>query len=562
MIVQQRRAVRSELARQSDYMRTIEQSPWRQLIDSLANGVLLLDSRGRILYTNAEATRLLQRDASALIDTPLGYPLVEGDAVEIELLGVNGDPVVLELRAVPAMLSGQQGWIASLHDVTGFSETQTLLIQQNTDLQKRNAELFAEAQYDPLTGLMNRRGLKFVTDKMLERNDRRNVSAAVIVVDLDDFKSINDNHGHDTGDRVLVEAADTLRSNLRQGDHLARIGGDEFLVVLQGATETIAFQVAEKLRSAFRRRELRDDRDANISLSASFGVIEVRGDEFRLDSLLAATHDALAASKRMGKDRVTIASPLTGESHEAGPTLEDTGAGFPNDIELYALAQPIVDLRTESTVAFEWFVRPRSDVVDSTETFFRLAKEADKTEDVNARALAVCLREASRLPEASKHHFNISGTSISMAMDVLRLAEMAERSVLELSLADVLGSPSDMIAVSAELASAGIELVLERYVPSRHNLEAILCLRPARVKLATHLLGHCEQAEKSTEVLRRFVAPLENAGFDVIATGVETEKGLAIVRHAGVRFAQGFHLGTPETANYWNRDRTTPEKTA
>lgn len=108
------------------------ESAWPRMVESLSNGVLLLDARGNILYTNREAQRLLQRRARELHGRPFGYPLRHGEPVEFDLIGVDGKHRVIEIRAVPVGFSDGDGWVASLHDVTERSKERDAKLKQRT----------------------------------------------------------------------------------------------------------------------------------------------------------------------------------------------------------------------------------------------------------------------------------------------------------------------------------------------------------------------------------------------------------------------------------------------
>jgi PAS domain-containing protein len=117
------------------------ESAWPRMVESLTNGVLLLDARGNILYTNREAQRLLQRRARELHGRPFGYPLKHGEPVEFDLIGVDGRHRVIEIRAVPVGFSDGDGWVASLHDVTERSKER--------DAKLRQGNLGDDAQAEP-----------------------------------------------------------------------------------------------------------------------------------------------------------------------------------------------------------------------------------------------------------------------------------------------------------------------------------------------------------------------------------------------------------------------------
>jgi diguanylate cyclase (GGDEF)-like protein len=163
-----------------------------------------------------------------------------------------------------------------------------------------------QALVDGLTGLANRRPCEDALNKEVARANRLGEPLALIVADLDDFKAVNDEHGHPTGDKVLREFADALKASVREIDLASRWGGEEFVVVLPGTDEAGGVQVAERIRREFAQRAVLGPSGEQIISTASFGVVDFAG---RADTneLLEAADAALYRAKRAGKDRVATA---------------------------------------------------------------------------------------------------------------------------------------------------------------------------------------------------------------------------------------------------------------
>jgi len=162
-----------------------------------------------------------------------------------------------------------------------------------------------QALVDGLTGLANRRPCEDALKREVARAKRLGDPLAVIVADLDDFKAVNDAHGHPTGDKVLREFAEALKASVREVDVASRWGGEEFVVVLPGTDEAGGAQVAERIREEFALRAVPAPKGARISTTASFGVAEFVG-RGGTSELLAAADAALYRAKRAGKDRVAV----------------------------------------------------------------------------------------------------------------------------------------------------------------------------------------------------------------------------------------------------------------
>jgi diguanylate cyclase (GGDEF)-like protein len=165
-----------------------------------------------------------------------------------------------------------------------------------------------QALVDGLTGLANRRAASGALHAEAARAERLETSLSVVLADLDGFKDVNDEHGHAVGDAVLRAFAEVLRDTLRESDLAGRWGGEEFLLLLPGADEEGAAQLAERVRIALARRRIPGVPDLRVT--ASFGVAEYGG-ETNTEQLVAAADDALYRAKRGGKDRVERAAPAT-----------------------------------------------------------------------------------------------------------------------------------------------------------------------------------------------------------------------------------------------------------
>jgi diguanylate cyclase (GGDEF)-like protein len=163
------------------------------------------------------------------------------------------------------------------------------------------ARLALLTRLDPLTGLLNRRGLAAVQPPEVSEA----LVGSVICADLDHFKEVNDRHGHAVGDRVLLVVAEVLGRAVRRGDLVARTGGEEFVIVLPGAPLAAAMRIAESARAALAATDI-DNASGNVRVTASFGVAERRAPESHDDAVMRADA-ALYAAKRAGRNRVTAA---------------------------------------------------------------------------------------------------------------------------------------------------------------------------------------------------------------------------------------------------------------
>ena len=248
----------------------------------------------------------------------LGGVLVNGDEVIVR----KGDPYAGEHELEVPLVAGEETFGTLILSGDGFNQEQTETanwLVGHAVVAIGNARLHRtveqQALLDGLTGLANRRLCEAALEKEIARAKRFREPLALIVADLDDFKSVNDRHGHPTGDEVLREFAATLRESVRESDLAARWGGEEFVVVLPGTDLAGGVKLAERVREALERRPIVAPNGEQLSVTASFGVAAFDG-EARAAGLLAEADTALYRAKRDGKDRVASAEqrgdPSTG----------------------------------------------------------------------------------------------------------------------------------------------------------------------------------------------------------------------------------------------------------
>ncbi len=169
-------------------------------------------------------------------------------------------------------------------------------------------ELKRLALTDDLTGVANRRQFFLMADKAVERARRYKTPLSVAIVDIDDFKQVNDQHGHDVGDRVIVEVAATAAHIVRGADSVARIGGEEFGVLLEQSGPATALEVAERLRAAVAAVAVEHAGGEPVRVTVSVGVAPLRDDDDTITPALKRADEALYRAKNEGRDRVIISA--------------------------------------------------------------------------------------------------------------------------------------------------------------------------------------------------------------------------------------------------------------
>jgi len=246
------------------------------------SGILLWRSR-------RPGMRVFHRLAAGVL---LGFAGILACRLAIELL----NPITGALLAQPAAQG--LGFLAAM--IYGFLLTMAFAVMLFREKQVELADL---ARTDPLTGMNNRLSLDEIAEKCMQRAERRDQPLSLLLFDLDHFKRVNDDFGHQVGDRVLGEVAERINHLMRGDDVAFRFGGEEFLVLLPGAELNAAEQVAERLRRAIAEQPI-EVGDQQLTLTASFGVVQYIPPQERWDDCIRRVDEALYQAKVGGRDRV------------------------------------------------------------------------------------------------------------------------------------------------------------------------------------------------------------------------------------------------------------------
>lgn len=188
-----------------------------------------------------------------------------------------------------------------------FKEKIEVQARKINELESELERVRSEANIDHLTKLLNKKSFEDILDEYFKLFKRKGEIFSLILIDLDNFKSINDNYGHIVGDEVLKNIASILKQYLRDKDIIARIGGEEFAVLLPGVDITIAYKIADRLRTILENRIINVEKNI-IRVTASFGIIEVNNSINSVKELLSSVDRALYRAKKEGKNRVVIFS--------------------------------------------------------------------------------------------------------------------------------------------------------------------------------------------------------------------------------------------------------------
>lgn len=419
-----------------------------------------------------------------------------------------------------------------------------------TELDQAKARLERIAFIDPVTELFNRRGIQEILSHEIQRAKRKESNLLVLLINLDDFKRINTALGATVGNVILKEVALKLKNSLRATDYMARVGGDEFLVLLPDTRLAEGISVAEKVRLAISTTTISMSQREVVKITASLGLVnagELEGLQPTIDELLAKTHVVLGRGRQMGINRVSYdGSELESgdDSHSFSSALRRLHAGG----SFYAVMQPIVRLEDRNEVAYELLIRSTVKGFESPDDFFRASLEGNILTAVDRHCFKTCAHSASILPAHIRRHVNLfPSTLMGVPVDhLLELLPANEASYcVEISEQQIIGDPSYLLEPVRKLRNAGVLIALDDLGFGRSCLESLILLEPDIVKIDKRCVTGITEEHANMRSLKRLLRMATSLGAEVVAEGVESKSDLAVLMDLGVSSAQGYFLGKP-----------------
>jgi diguanylate cyclase (GGDEF)-like protein len=417
-----------------------------------------------------------------------------------------------------------------------------------------------QAGHDDLTGLPNRCSLLRSIDDALAEKGGREGATALLVLDLDSFKTVNDSLGHEVGDALLRQVAARLVEQVRPGDVVGRLGGDQFVVLARGCDSSEAAALAFRLQTTFARPF--PAAGISVPVSASIGVAVARPATSGAHQLLSDADAAMYAAKGAGRDRVHLFSPGLREAArwrlEVATRLREDAID-----QLVVHYQPIVRLDTGSVEGVEALVRwqhPERGLLPP-DAFLSVAEETGQVIPITRWLLRETTRRAAEWAAAGldlRMSVNVSARHFS-AETLVRDVRVALREsglppdqlVLELTETTVAEDPTRAEDQLTVLRSFGVRVAIDDFGTGWSSLAQLFALPIGTLKIDRSLLAAAERAVagESGAVLAAIVGLTRTLGIRSVAEGVETPEHLRMVRAAGCDLAQGWLLGQPMLAS-------------
>lgn len=435
-----------------------------------------------------------------------------------------------------------------------LNEYQSRLEKLHDNLESKNDELWQLAHHDPLTGIYNRRSFEEDWGDLMAASVVEPINTSFLLFDCDHFKPINDTYGHPVGDSVIGGIVQSLQGALRDGDRLYRMGGDEFATLLHKTDIATAQIVAERCINAVNDYDfaaLGVKEPVRISIGIAYA-----NDAVSAEMLHAHADISMYIAKRPGNQKISIFTPdMVSESGSLLSSSETAAvyAGI-NRIDLLEMHyQKIVSLPDKQTAYFEALVRIRNgDKLIYPESIFPVVDARRLEAEFDMAVLERLYRDIDLgvLPPGTGVSINVSGVSIvtqSITDKLLTFAKFLDRYqlVVEITETALITHINHASSNLNQLRKAGFIIALDDFGSGYSSFRYLSSMPVDVVKFDVSLIQNLEEGCRQGHIVKNLAKLIHDAGFRLIAEGIETEATLDLVTQLGFNYAQGYFLGPP-----------------
>ncbi|NEX17149.1 MAG: GGDEF domain-containing protein [Halochromatium sp.] len=433
-----------------------------------------------------------------------------------------------------------------------------------TDRKRSEDQIRQLALYDPLTGLANRRLLRDRMEHALLFAQRTDILGAVLMLDLDNFKALNDTEGHDVGDALLVEVGRRMTKQVRASDTIARLGGDEFVIVLEGLAgsraeaQQQALRIANTIQQAINQPYALMDEAHSYQTSVSIGVCFFDDTSTSVDHLLRQADIGMFEAKEAGRNRICLFSEKRqSEIHTRTSLLQELRSALQQDqFSLHYQPQFQANGELKGAEALLRWHNPSRGMVSPAE-FIPLAEETGLILSIGEWVLDTACRDLRQIQESQLHDdFSISvnisprqfadADFLSKVKRTLSQAAVSSRRLrLELTEGILFQDVNHAIEVLEDLRAIGIGIELDDFGTGYSSLSYLKRLPLDALKLDGSLVRDVTGDTRDLAILRAAIAMAKTLSLTVIAEGVETQEQRAFLAREGCDLLQGFLLARP-----------------
>ena len=448
-----------------------------------------------------------------------------------------------------------------VHDPEGRPVRMLGSMMDVSERKQLEEQLTHQALHDPLTKIANRVLFRDRVDHALSKQRRDNTTLAVLFLDLDNFKSVNDSIGHAAGDKLLIAVAMRLQDCLRSSDTAARLGGDEFAVLVESVRNSEeAIMIAERIKSVFKQPFIIDGKE--VFMATSIGIAQSGHEAPTADDLLRNADLAMYRAKNDGKGNYVVFEPRMHEALMERLELEDDLRSAIENQEFTIHYQPIVDLGSAEMLGMEALVRwnhPRYGMLAPMK-FIPLAEETSLIVPLGEWILGEACRQTKKWSESYGETLDISVTvNISIRqfqqkelIDIVRRALEASglrpgSLILEITESFMMQETESTIAKLHQLKKLGIRLAIDDFGTGYSSLSYLQRFPIDILKIDKSFVDKIGNGEEGRAVARAIIMMGDSLHLKTIAEGIERPEQIQALQNLGCEAGQGFHFAHPLT---------------
>ena len=533
------------------------------LLDQLGSVVIELDTAGRITFLNKAWKKLTGYEINNSIQLvflefiePSEFSNLDFGKQLQPILSGEVDSLHCEFKLKNK--ANNDLWVEARLELTLCNDNESYSISGTIDditsRKKAQRDLEYLAMHDGLTGLYNRHYFEVELGQYSATAKRGSGPHALLYLDLDHFKVINDTAGHHHGDSVLRNIATLIRNRLRKADFFARIGGDEFALILPHTDQNIALKLADNICKLLDEYQCKIDAEI-FKVNCSIGLSEINGEEENAEEYMKQADIALYAAKKQGRNMAHIYDQEDIHSKELQVSLEWIRklhqAVADDNLVLYF--QPVVEIKTRKIAYYEALVRLELDgkIVPPGDFIPALEREGDM-KLLDRQVIAKAIKYLAEHPELHKIAINLSaqGFSDERLVPIIQEALVAnsvaaERIIFELTESASLTNIGETKKIISRIGELGCEFSIDDFGTGFSTFDYLKQIPAQSVKIDGSFVVDLATNTVDLALVKAIYEVASALGKQTVAEFVENEKTLIILEEIGVNYAQGYHLGKP-----------------
>lgn len=534
------------------------------IYQALGEAVLVIDNMNLIIAVNPAMSKLVNMSEAQLLNQPIDIIQAKNQRSDFYLtifeqldqVGHWQGESWLHSSEAEGYDFNQWGVINNIYDDDGQLVRRIAMFSKITNQKIAEQTIWFQANFDPLTNLPNRNMLQYRLEQAISKSKRDHTKVAVIAIDLDRFKEVNDSLGHDHGDLLLVEVASRLLSSIRHTDCVSRFGGDEFVVVLTEIkeirdVELIAKKILDQLRAIYHLN------DEAVYISGSIGITISPEDGLDATLLLKNADQAMYEAKKLGKNRFCYFTTALQEAVTLRLKLINDMKVAIVDHQFKVAYQPIIDFKTNTISKAEALVRwhhPMLGIVNPA-TFIPIAEESGFIRKLDDWVLAQAITQCDAWRKTYHPDFKISVNKSPLEFTDadyeepleggLMLRIMGDLVVIEITEGVLLKNEDGIHSKLNTLRVLGVELALDDFGTGYSSLSYLNKFKIDYIKIDQSFVRNLTLGSNDLALCEAIIAMAHKLGIKVIAEGIESEVHYELLKNADCDYGQGYYISRP-----------------